>query len=52
MPPYHMPPTRIIGFDPRGGHSVIGPFMKQLDELFKPYFGGKSAAAELENVKT
>jgi hypothetical protein len=26
--------------------------VKQLDELFKPYFGGKSAAAELETVKT
>jgi hypothetical protein len=29
----------------------IRPFVKQLDELLKPYFGGKSAAAELETVK-
>jgi hypothetical protein len=30
----------------------VRPFVKQLDELFKPHFNGKSAAAELEAVKS
>jgi hypothetical protein len=30
----------------------IRPFVKQLDELLKPYFRGKSVAAELESVKS
>ncbi len=31
---------------------TIRPFVTQLDDLFKPFFGGESAASKLETVKT